>query len=110
MVQEIQGTEELKESIKSAKVTVFDFTAVWCGPCRMLSPILEELSKEFSKAGKNVKIFKIDVDKNMKLSDEYNIHAVPAVAFFKDGEMVGDLLIGVRRKEDYEGIINELLD
>ncbi|MHA1369577.1 MAG: thioredoxin family protein [Promethearchaeota archaeon] len=109
MTTEIESVNDFNKAKKSAKVTVFDFSAVWCGPCRMLTPILDDLEGKYSKAGKDVKFFKIDVDKVRDLAIEFNIHAVPSVAIFKDGNMEGDLIIGVRSPRFYEQVIDDLL-
>lgn len=71
-----------RDSIKDG-VCVVDFSASWCGPCKMLAPVLEGVSEEL--AGK-VKFFNVDVDENPKLSDEFTIMSVPTLLLFKDGE------------------------
>lgn len=71
-----------RDSIKDG-VCVVDFSASWCGPCKMLAPVLETVSEEL--AGK-VKFFNVDVDENPKLSDEFTIMSVPTILIFKDGQ------------------------
>ena len=75
---------------KQRGVTVVDFWATWCGPCRMIAPILEQLSVEY--AGK-VKVTKLDVDNNQKTSMRFNVRSIPTLLFFKDGKLV-DQVIG----------------
>jgi len=87
-----------QEIEKHAGVSVVDFWATWCGPCRMIAPILEQLSVEF--AGK-VKVAKLDVDTNQKTSMRFNVRSIPTLLFFKDGKVV-DPLIGAVPKSALE--------
>lgn len=75
---------------KAEGVTVVDFWATWCGPCRMIAPILDQLAVEY--AGK-VKVTKLDVDANQKTSMKYNVRSIPTLLFFKDGKLV-DQVVG----------------
>ena len=70
-------------------ITVVDFTAVWCGPCRMLAPILEQVAAE--RAGE-VKIVKLDTDENPRTTARYNVRSMPTLMFFKDGAPVGQIV------------------
>ncbi len=74
---------EVKQADKPVLV---DFWAAWCGPCRMVAPILEELSEEFSD---KLKIVKLDVESNPKVAQAYNIRGIPALLLFKNGEVAG---------------------
>jgi thioredoxin 1 len=71
---------------KAEKPVLVDFWAEWCGPCRMVAPILEELSEEF--AGK-LKVVKLDVESNPQIAQAYNIRGIPALLLFKNGEVAG---------------------
>ena len=102
----LQFTDDnIKEIIESGKPVVIDFWAEWCGPCRMVSPILEELAEEFS--GK-VEIGKLNVDDNIQTPNEYGIRNIPTILFFKDGKMV-DKQIGATPKASLKAKVEALL-
>ena len=71
--------------VNSGSRVLIDFYADWCGPCKMLAPILEQVKEEM---GDNVKIYKIDVDKNPRIAGKYNVRGVPTMLLFKDGKPV----------------------
>ena len=94
------------ESLKSdSKPMVIDFWAEWCGPCRMVAPIVEELAKEYE--GK-VNIGKCDVDSNDDLVAMFRVRSIPTLVFFKDGEVVGTH-IGAISRNDLKAKIEALL-
>ena len=97
--------ENIKEVIKSGKPVVVDFWAEWCGPCRMVGPIVEELAKEYEG---QVSIGKMDVDENVETPNTYGIRNIPTILFFKDGEVV-DKQIGATQKSALEAKIKALL-
>ena len=84
------------EEVKQADAAVVDFFATWCGPCKMMSPVLDELSGEYE--GK-VSFFKLDVDDNQDLASEYGINSIPNLIFFKKGEKVSES-VGFKPAED----------
>jgi thioredoxin 1 len=84
------------EVVKSDKPVVVDFWAEWCGPCKMIAPILDEIAKE--KAG-SVKVGKVNVDNNQSLSVRYNVRAIPTLLFFKNGQL-RDQVTGMTSKKD----------
>jgi thioredoxin 1 len=85
------------EVLNSDKLSVVDFWAEWCGPCRAISPVIEDLSKQY--AGK-VNIGKVNSDLNPKVSVNYGITSIPAILFIKDGKVV-DKLIGAQPKANF---------
>jgi thioredoxin 1 len=85
-----------RELTQDDKPIIVDFWAEWCGPCKMISPLLDEIARE--KAGA-LKIAKVNVDENQSLSFKYNIRAIPALLFFKNGQL-RDQVIGVTSKKD----------
>lgn len=93
------------EALNSDIPVLVDFTATWCGPCKMLSPIIDELAKEYE--GK-IKIGKVDTDANRNTSSKYNIMSVPTLLFIKDGKVV-DTAVGVLPKAALEARLNALL-
>ncbi|MBR3167144.1 MAG: thioredoxin [Erysipelotrichaceae bacterium] len=91
--------KEFEETIKEG-VTLVDFFATWCGPCKMLSPVLEELSDEIT----DVKFVKIDVDEEPELAEKFGIMSIPSVFLFKDGEVAGSFL-GLQPKDKVKAFI-----
>jgi len=85
-----------REVLESKRPVLVDFWAEWCGPCRVIAPVIEELAAEFEG---RVKVGKLDVDKNSIIASEFRIHSIPTLLFFKDGQVV-DLIVGVVSKKD----------
>jgi thioredoxin 1 len=84
-------------------LALVDFFAVWCGPCRMMAPIMEELSEEYKN---KVKIIKMDVDANPGTAQKYGIMSIPTIILFKGGKKIEEL-IGAQSKEYLQELINK---
>jgi thioredoxin 1 len=92
------------EVMKSSTPVLVDFWAPWCGPCKAMNPVLEELEQEY--AGK-LKIAKVNVDENMDVSGRYSIMSIPTFLMVKDGKVVGQV-IGARSKADMKKEIDKI--
>ena len=96
--------ESFQETLDSGKLMLVDFWATWCGPCRMLGPVIEELAEEYE--GKDVVIGKVDVDENPELARRYGVMQVPTVLLLQNGEELARE-IGVRPMETYTELLDE---
>jgi len=107
MAQAIEVTDATfeQEVIKSDVPVLVDFWAVWCGPCRMIHPIVEELAQEYD--GK-LKVARVDVDKNNQTASQFRILSIPSLLFFKNGEKV-DQVIGAVPKQQLTEKIDTIL-
>ncbi|WP_108822232.1 thioredoxin [Dysgonomonas sp. Marseille-P4361] len=94
-----------EEILNSEKPLVIDFWAEWCGPCRMVGPIVDELAEEFAD---KVTIGKVDVDNNDEITSKYGIRNIPTILFIKNGEVV-DKQVGAAQKSVLQGKIENLL-
>ncbi|MBE7039795.1 MAG: thioredoxin [Ruminococcaceae bacterium] len=93
--------ENFEEEVLNSDIPVLlDFWASWCGPCRMLSPIISEISEEYE--GK-IKVGKVNIDDEQELSMDFNIVSIPTVIYFKDGK-VQETLVGYREKEEFTAL------
>ena len=105
MALELNDSIFEEKVLKSDKPVLVDFWAEWCGPCRMVGPIIDELSKEFE--GKAV-VGKLDVDSNQEFAAKFGVRNIPTVLVFKNGELVGRQ-VGVAPKSKYTEAINSAL-
>lgn len=94
--------ERFDELLKGDKPVVCDFFATWCGPCRMLAPVLEEMSKKFADKAVFVKV---DVDENFELAARYGISSIPVIGVFKDGK-IADRSVGFTSNSETEEFLN----
>lgn len=94
-----------QEVIKSDKPVIVDFWAVWCGPCQMMNPVIEEIANEFAE---KVKVCKLNTDENVKTAALYRISAIPTLLFFKAGQLA-DQSIGLVNKKAIAEKLNKLL-
>jgi len=93
-----------REVTQGEKPVIVDFWAEWCGPCKMIAPLLDEIARE---KGSSVKVAKVNVDENQSLSLKYSIRAIPALLFFKNGQL-RDQVTGVTSKKDLLNRIDAL--
>jgi thioredoxin 1 len=91
--------------MKSSELVMVDFWAVWCGPCQMVAPIVEELAADY--AGK-VRVLKLNTDENPEIAGRYQVMSIPTIIFFKGGQPV-EKLIGARPKRQFKEVIDSLL-
>ena len=102
MVKKINEAEFEAQAMKG--LTLVDFNATWCGPCKMLAPVLEELSEQTTA----MSFFAVDVDENMHLAMEYGISSIPALVILKDG-VKQETLVGFRPKQELQAEIAKYL-
>ena len=98
--------DEFEKIINESKPTIVDFFATWCGPCKMLSPILEKVEED-SKGDFN--IVKIDVDESYDVAKKYGIMSVPTMIIFKDGDEQ-EKIVGLRQKNQIEDAVRNYID
>ena len=98
-----QNFEE--EVLKKEGVILVDFFATWCGPCKMLAPVLSQIAEEYKD---KISVGKVNVDENNELAMKYQIASIPTLIFFKNGEIV-KISVGLSTKSELMDIINKLL-
>jgi thioredoxin 1 len=105
MAKYVELTSENFDATVKEGVTMVDFWAPWCGPCRMIAPVVEELAEDFD--GKAT-IAKVNTDEQQDLAVKYGIRSIPAILFFKDGEVV-DQMVGAASKDAFAEKLNALV-
>jgi thioredoxin 1 len=93
------------EVLKSDKLVLIDFYADWCGPCKMMSPIIDEIAEE---VGDKIKVGKINVDENQELAMEYEVMSIPTIIILQNGE-VKNSFVGVRKKEEIISCLEKMI-
>lgn len=99
----VHGTDKSFSSEISEGLVLVDFWAPWCGPCKMIAPVLEELDGEMSS---KIKIVKVDVDENQETASNFGIMSIPTLVLFKDGQPV-DKVVGFNPKEALVELVNK---
>lgn len=105
LVVRVTETNFETEVLRAPVPVLVDFWAEWCGPCRMLAPLLDELAAEYDG---QVKIGKLNVDENTRLAAEYRITGIPTLLLFKDGQ-VQDVLVGFKNRRDLQSSLERVL-
>lgn len=96
MTEQINAADWQAKVLDAAEPVLVDFFATWCGPCKMMAPVIDEVAAE--KAG-SAKVYKIDIDENMEIAQKYGVMSIPTFIVFKNGEPAGKTL-GAQPKED----------
>ena len=105
MALELNDTNFEELVLKAAKPVLVDFWAEWCGPCKIIGPIVNEIAEDYKD---KAIVGKVDVDSNQSIVDKYGIRNIPTVLFFKDG-MVADKLVGAAPKANFVSRLERLL-
>ncbi len=101
----IQDETEFDALLTNEGVMVVDCTASWCGPCKLVAPLIDKLAEEY---GDRAQVFKLDVDSNKPLAKRFGVRSIPAVMYFKAGELQ-ETLVGVKPYEEFSSNIDQLL-
>ena len=102
---ELTDQDFASEVLQSDTPVLVDFWAEWCGPCRVLGPVIESLSDEYDG---QVKVAKVDVDANQQVAMQFGIRSIPTVMLFDKGEVV-ETFVGVRPKSDYDASLQKVI-
>jgi thioredoxin 1 len=105
MAKYIDLTEDNFDSTVAEGVTMVDFWAPWCGPCRMIAPVVEQLAEDFDG---RADICKVNTDEQQAIAVKYGIRSIPAILFFKDGQVV-DQMVGAASKDAFASKIDAIL-
>lgn len=100
---EVNGGNFNQEVLESEIPVLVDFWAAWCGPCRMVSPVIDEIANEYSH---KIKVAKVNVDENSDIAGKYGIMSIPSIFLFKNGKKV-ESIVGVRPKQTFEEMLKK---
>ena len=103
MVKELKSENFKSEVLEDKGIVLVDLYATWCGPCKMLSPIVDKIAEE----EKDIKVAKIDVDANAEVAEEYKVMSIPTLLLFKDGELK-EKAVGYQSREQILDMINKI--
>ena len=95
-----------QEVIDADKLVLVDFWAEWCGPCKMMAPVLEKMQELYVN---NIKIVKVNVDMNSKMAEKFNIRGIPSVLFFMNGKQLETSIVGFKNEDQVRAIIDKTL-
>ena len=101
----VKDEAELNAFLNKESLLVLDCTATWCGPCKLVAPLMDQLAEEFSN---QAQVLKIDLDDNKSLGKRFGLKSIPAVMFFKNGELQ-ETLVGVKPYEEFSQTVNRYL-
>jgi thioredoxin 1 len=101
----IQNEAEFDALLGAEPLLVVDCTATWCGPCKLIAPLIDQLADEY---GDRAKVFKLDLDSNKDVAKRYGIRSIPAVMFIKQGE-IAETLVGAKKYEEYSATLDKHL-
>jgi thioredoxin 1 len=107
LIKHPKSKEEFEEIIKGNKPVLVDFFAVWCGPCQLMGPILDQMAKTYENIDK-VEIVKVDIDELREVALDHGVMSVPTFILFKDGKPV-ETMVGVRSQGEIESKLNDLI-
>jgi thioredoxin 1 len=102
----IQDEAEFDALLSAESLFVVDCTATWCGPCKLIAPLIDQLADEYAS---RVKILKLDLDANKEVAKRFGIRSIPAVMFFSQGD-IAETLVGAKKYEEYDAALIKYLD
>jgi len=101
----IENEADLDALLTSEPLLVVDCTATWCGPCKVIAPLIDQLAEEYAD---RAKVHKLDLDTNKPVAKRFGIKSIPAVMFFKNGELV-ETIVGAKPYEDFQAMLERQL-
>lgn len=101
----VVNEQELEKTIEDNEIVLVDMYAEWCGPCKMLAPVLEDIALKYNG---NIKIVKVDVDKEIAVAEKYNVKSVPTTLFFYNGKLK-QTFVGFQPKNRFEALLDPII-